>query len=383
MMASQAENDFLVRIQAFAKTELTPAAAGWSMGQSPDAAMYSKSGGLGLTGIQVPRDLGGQDLGFAVKAQVCGILAYADFGFAMSLINSHNVAARLCRSAVPTLRDRYLPSLLSGQTSACTALTEPSTGSDFAAIRTKALSDGDNWVLSGEKRWIVNGRHAGLAIVFAKCGDVDDASGIAAFLVDLTAPGVRRYAIESGFSQTSIGTGGFVLDAVELPGANLLLPAGTAFKSILTEINGARTYVAAMCNGMLRAALDQATVYGTVRHSFGKPLNAHPGWQAALERAGEALTASEDCTAKAIQLIDSAQDAQLAAAQAKIKAVESCQHHLPELMHAMGAEGLLPNYPFTRHLAATQMAALADGATNILRERVARLTRTADEKTKD
>ncbi|MBY8977953.1 acyl-CoA/acyl-ACP dehydrogenase [Rhodobacteraceae bacterium NNCM2] len=376
-----AAEQLLSDIRDFAAAEVMPAAPGWSMGQSPKEALFAKAASLGITGLQVPREHGGQGLGFRLKAQVCAALAAVDFGFAMSLVNTHNVAARLATSAPAAIRDRHLPGLLSGAVSACTALTEPAAGSDFAAIQTRSRETGQGWELTGEKRWIVNARHAGLAIVFAKCGDSDDAASIGAFLVDLTQPGVQQYPIDGAFSQTSIGTGGFVLDGAVAE--CLLLPPGAAFKSILAEINGARTYVAVMCNAMLRAALDQAADYGAARQSFGKPLAAHQAWRAALAEAETDLAAAEALSDRAVTQVDTGEDAQLSAAKAKIHAVRTCQLHLPEMLHAMGAEGLRPDYVVTRHLAAVQMAALTDGATNILRDRVARLSQPRAAQSKD
>ncbi|MCL4132418.1 UNVERIFIED_CONTAM: hypothetical protein GTU68_006267 [Idotea baltica] len=142
--------------------------------------------------MQVPVGLGGKGFDFSTRAAACGLLAGSDFGFAMSLVNSHNIALRLCEAGMEEARERYQPALLAGQMSACTALTEPGTGSDFAAIRTTAQMTDTGWVLEGEKAWIINGRHAGLSIVYAQCAEIGDSNGIGAFLVDLTAPGVER-----------------------------------------------------------------------------------------------------------------------------------------------------------------------------------------------
>jgi alkylation response protein AidB-like acyl-CoA dehydrogenase len=142
----------------------------------------------------------------------------------------------------------------------------------------------------------------------------------------------------------------------------------------MVELNAARTYVAAMCNAMTRAALSEAAQYGTERHSFGAPLAAHQAWRMPLVQAETDLAAAEALTAQATAQIDANEDAQLCAARAKIAATDCAGHHLPRLLHAMGAEGLRPARCFTRHLAAAQIAALTDGTTTMLRERVARLT---------
>ncbi|MFK7963109.1 MAG: acyl-CoA dehydrogenase family protein [Burkholderiaceae bacterium] len=371
--------DLLTEIQAFAREKVAPLAANWAFGETPSQSLLEEAAKLGLTGIQVPEEFGGHGLDFAHKTKACEVLAAFDFGLSMSLVNTQNVARKIALMAPKPIAQKFVPGLLSGKVTACTALTEPGAGSDFAAITTCATRQSGGWELNGEKAWIINGRHAGVSVVFAKCEDLGNgvqATGgesIGAFLVDLDAPGVRRYAIDSSFSQTSMGTGGFVFSGVAVPAEHLLLPPGTAFKSALGEINGARTYVAAMCCAMLRAALAQASDYGARRHTFGKPLAAHQAWRHDLVKVQTDLAAARALTDHAIELVSNQGDAQLAAAQAKIQAVEACQGGLPVLLHAMGAEGLRSDYCFTRHLGASQVAAFTDGSTAMLRERVARL----------
>lgn len=364
---------FLAGVQAFARDHVAPAAARWSQGHAPDPDVFKAAARLGLFGIELPVQAGGLGLDFRHKAEACRILAAADFGFAMAVVNTHNVALRLLRSA-PEPAKAHLPALLAGDTFACTALTEPDAGTDAAAMRTRAVETNGGWTLNGEKTWIVNGRRAGLAIVFAKCGDSDDHGSIGAFLVDLTAPGVERYAIDSAFAQTGIGTGGFILKDVRLARENLILPPGKAFRSILAEINGARAYVAAMCCGMLEAAIATVAAHGHRRLSFGKPLMEHQAWRLSLAQAETDLAASRALTDTAIAAVPGDPAAQRIAAEAKINAVQTCQRHLPALLHAMGAEGLRPEHCLARHLAAVQSAALTDGAETPLLERVAKLS---------
>ena len=366
--------DHLAAVQSFATTHLAPAAAGWGQGIAQDPALLRAAAELGLFGIELPKEAGGLGFDFAHKAAVCAILAAVDFGFAMSIVNTQNAALRLHLCA-PALAAHHLPELLSGQAAACTALTEPGAGTDVAALQTRATQTPEGWVLSGQKDWIINARHARLSIVFAKCGAGDDAAAIGAFAVDLTARGVTRQTTEAGFDQTSMGTGGFTLDAVTLPPEALILPPGTAFRTILSEINGARAYVAAMCCAMLEAAIDTVAAYGQTRTSFGKPLMDHQAWRLTLAQAQTDLAATQSLTDRAVAAIAVDPAAQILAAQAKVHAVQTCQRHLPALLHAMGAEGLRAAHGLTRHLAAVQSAALTDGAITPLLERVARLSR--------
>lgn len=356
----------------FAATVIADLAPKWSCGDTVDPAIFEEAAGFGLFGAELPREAGGLGLDFLARTERFATLAAVDFGFAMSVVNTHNVALNLVRIGTEEQRAAYLPRMLAGQISACTALTEPTAGTDFAAIVTTALQDGSDWILNGEKTWIVNGRHAGLSIVFAQTKKIGDRDGIGGFLVDLTSPGATRYPIDSGFSMTSMGTGGFHLKDVRVPGENLLLRPGHAFKDILHEINAARAYVACFCDAMLSAALHDANTYGARRTSFGKPLNSYPAWRSLTDPAANALAVNKALTKTACQHVASGEDAQISAATAKVASVEACQTHLPALLHAMGAEGLNPQRCFTRHLAAAQVAGLTDGTTLILKERLAR-----------
>jgi alkylation response protein AidB-like acyl-CoA dehydrogenase len=364
--------DFLGDVRTFARTHVEAHAAAWARGTAPDPAIALQAASIGLTRMELPIASGGLGLGFRAKVEACAILAAADFGFAMSLVNTHNVAKRIAMTAPDAVASRLLPDLLAGQASACTALTEPSAGSDAAAMRCTARPAEGGWLLDGEKTWIVNARHARLSIVYAQTGDHGDGTGIAAFLVDLTDSCCERYAVDSGFSQTSIGTGGFRLNRCFVPNDHAILPAGTAFKAILSEINGARIYVAAMCCAMVSAGLRLARAHGEARHAFGKPLDQQPAWREPLARCATRLAAAWALVEEAIVATEAGTDTRHLAAAAKVNAVALAQEQLPALLHAMGAEGLRETYPLTRHIGAAQIAALTDGSTAMLLDRLGR-----------
>lgn len=135
-------------------------------------------------------------------------------------------------------------------------------------------------------------------------------------------------------------------------------------------VNNARTYVAAMCCGMVAQALDVAYAYGSQRSTFGKPLLEHQGWRWPLADAMTDLTAARGLVQAACDRIDAGEDVPLEAAQAKLFATRMAERHLPRLSHAMGAEGLRKSQPFARHQVAARAANLVDGSTEMLLERV-------------
>jgi alkylation response protein AidB-like acyl-CoA dehydrogenase len=356
----------------FVAAHVKPNAQAWDHGLADSRAVLAEAARAGLLGLEVPVEHGGQGLSFGCKWRVAEILAAADFGLAMSVINTHNVANHLARTAAPEVVRLYLPALLSGQRTGCTALTEPGAGSDFSAIATLARRVGDEWLIDGQKAWIVNGTHADVIVVYAQTEPGGGASGIAAFVVDGSRDGFVRDPRSDSSAARGIDAGGFRLQGYRAQPRELLHPPGEAFKAALGSINGARIYVAAMCCGMVAECLRVASEYGLERHTFGKPLLGHQGWRWSLADAAIELEAARLLVDAAAARVDSGSETQTAAARAKVFATRMAGRHIAALMHAMGAEGLREHHSFLRHLAAAQVATLVDGSTEMLLERVAR-----------
>ena len=366
-----AEQGMVERARTFAAEHVRPNALAWQRGEGDSRDVLLLAAQAGLLGLQVPPDHGGQGLSFACKWRVAEVLAAADFGLAMSVINTHNVAQHLAQSAPADVASQWVPALLAGRSTGCTALTEPAAGSDFAAITTGATRVAGGWRLDGQKAWIVNATHAGVVVVYAQTAPGSGASGIAAFLVDAGRSGFSRSPPADLGAARSIDCGGFALQGFECRDDEMLHPPGQAFKAALASINGARVYVAAMCCGMVADCLRVANEYGTVRHTFGRSLHDHQGWRWSLADAAIELDAARALVERAAANVDAGRDAQGAAARAKVFATRMATRHIAALAHAMGAEGLREQQPLLRHLGAAQVATLVDGSTEMLLERVA------------
>ena len=325
---------------------------------------------LNLLGVQVPVELGGLGLPFSVKSGMAAILAEADFGFALSLINTQGVASTLANWLPAAVSQRWLGDLLSGQRIGCTCLTEPGAGSDFGAIQMQATPHGTGWRLQGEKAWIINAQVAEVMVVYAQTQPGSGAKGIAAFVVDASRPGFHR--TDRGRTETvaSLGTGGFVLDGYEVPADEMLHPPFMAFKRAMGSINMARTYVAAMATAMVVDSLRIARAYGEQRHTFGRALQEHQGWRWALADAMVDVEAAQLLIEQACTAADAQAPMDALAARAKIFATRMAGKHIASLLHALGAAGLSAQYPLSRHLAGAQVATLVDGSTEMLLERV-------------
>jgi alkylation response protein AidB-like acyl-CoA dehydrogenase len=320
---------WLEQVAAFARDVVAPGAPLWVRERRIGREAIVEAARIGLSRMEVPVAWGGLGLGFQVKAQVAELLGAADFGFTMSLINTHNVAAKLARDAPADVARRYVGELIAGRRLGCTALTEAGAGSDFGAITTRATRTAAGWRIDGAKAWITNATEVDVIVLYAQTEPGSGGRGIACFVVDATRDGFVR---EPGFAlsgQHAIGAGAFRLDAYRAADDELLHPAGQAFKAALRSINGARCYIAAMCNGMVGEALRIALQHGEARRSFGMPLAEHQGWRWRLAEASADLEAGRLLVGRAAALLQHGQDAQLAAAQAKLCCTRMAERRLP------------------------------------------------------
>jgi alkylation response protein AidB-like acyl-CoA dehydrogenase len=361
------------RAGRFAREVVLPNAARWERERRMPLDALRTAAELGLLRIQVPAALGGLGMSFFAKLRVAEALARGCMAFAFSLVNVHNTAWRIALDGADEHRARYLAALMRAERLGGAALTEPGAGSDFAAITTSARKVDGGWRLDGEKAWITNAAHGDLFVTYAQTDPAARGRGIACFLVDATRPGFERVPPFQLMGGHAIGVGGFRLVDYLAEDADLLYPPGQAFKRALTGINGARTYVAAMCCGMLEQALADTVRYGAARRSFGVSLLEHQGVRWKLAKAANDLEAARLLAYRAAAIIDTGGDALLAASHAKKFASEMIVERLSDCMQAMGAAGLREEYPVGRHIALARIANYVDGTTEIQNERIGAL----------
>ncbi len=337
----------------------------WEMGRQMPREMFVAAADAELCGLLVRPDQGGKGIGISALLKVMEELSYADMAAAFALI-VHNNHARFIDSAGSTdLIEKYLPMMIAGEIVGAFLLTEPQGGSDAAAIKTSAVSDGQEFVLNGKKAWITNSNHADLLNVFAQTDPTAGARGIASFQVPADAPGVIRLPTYEMLGGYAIGAGGFRFENVRLDRTQLLVLAGQGFKAAMAGIDIARASVAAMCVGLLRAGLDTAMPRLLSRHAFGRPLAEQQGLQWQLADVATDLRACSLLAYDAARLIDQGEKAPAAAAHAKKFATAAAFSGLNICMQAMGADGLKQEFPLARHLAAAKMAQYLDGTTEI------------------
>ena len=361
------EAALIEQAKEFTRTAVMPNAARWEHERRYATEALKAAAELGFLRIQVPKALGGLGMRYSTKLRVTEELSRGCMAFAFALVNAHNATQRIARDGTPDQIKRYLQPLMRGERRGAAALTEPGAGSDFAAIETSARKVDGGWLLNGAKAWCSN---ADMFIAYAQTNPGSRGKGIASFIIDSARPGFERMPSFQLMGGHAIGAGGFTLKDYFAPDADLFHQPGAAFKNALASINGARTYVAGMCCGMLTEALACAIRYGAERRTFGTRLIDHQGIKWKLAKVANDLEAARLLTYHAAALIDQGGDAVLPAAHAKKFASEMIVERLSDCMQAMGAAGLREEYPIGRHIALGRIANYVDGSTEIQNERI-------------
>jgi alkylation response protein AidB-like acyl-CoA dehydrogenase len=365
-----AERAVVARAKAFAEEHVAPNAARWEWERHYPLETIKAACAAGLNTIELAKAHGGQGLSFSCKLRAFEEIAKADFAFSFALINHHNACARFARDGKPEHVARLLPRMIKGDLIGCAGLSEPGVGSDFGGLEMTAVKVDGGWKLNGAKAWITNAAVAGLSIAYAQTDKSLGYRGIACFAIEAERPGFQRdkpFELHGGHA---IGVGGFRLSDYIAPDAALLKAPGEGFKAALAGINGARTYVAAMCCGMLQASLETAVRYTGQRKTFGQPVIEHQGMRWKLVDAATDLEAARLLTYRAARLIDEGADAVLPAAYAKKFATDMAVQRIADCIQAMGANGLRAEYPLARHLAGAKIAAYTDGSIEMMNERI-------------
>lgn len=364
-------SEVLEKAHAFAAAHVAPNAARWARDGVMAVDALKAAAKVGLLSFQTSKDWGGSAIGFHEKLLLLELLSRHSYDFAFSLTNTAGCAARIASEMPRAVAERYVPAMLAGERFGGSALSEPSAGSDFGGIKTRAVKDGDGWVLNGEKGWITNAAFGDVFIAYAQTDPGAGARGIGSFLVDGRRQGFERTPCERLTGGGVVGAGGFKLVNYRVRADEVVSLPGPAFKKAMSGVNQARTYVAAMCCAMVDACLETAIAYGRSRQAFGSALSEKQGWRWMAADIATDVEAGRLLVAKAADLIARNEYAALASAHAKKFATRMAVGRISDACQLMGAAGLREEYPFLRHLASARVASYTDGSTEMQNERIA------------
>jgi alkylation response protein AidB-like acyl-CoA dehydrogenase len=341
----------------FADGRIAPHAAAWDREHTFPRALFGELGELGLMGVCVPEEHGGAGADFLSYVLVLEELGRADAGVGVT------VAVHTSACELPLLAhggERFLPPLAAGEELGAFALTEPGSGSDAAALRTRAV-DGR---ISGTKQWITNGSYASTFVVFAR----EDA-GISAFVVRAGAPGFSVTREEEKMGLHSSSTADLAFE--DTPSERLGAP-GAGMRIALSTLDGGRIGIAAQAVGIAQAALDVATSYAKERHAFGGPIARFQAIQHKLADMQTEVEAARALTWRAARLKEAGRPHAVEGAQAKLFASAVARRQTGEAIQVLGGYGYTREFPAERYYRDAKVTEIYEGTSEIQKLVIAR-----------
>lgn len=357
----------------FAKTELTPNAEQWEKAGWLDENMLKQMGELGFLGMVVPEEWGGSYIDYTCYALAVEEISAgcAATGAVMSIHNSVGCTPIL-NWGTEQQKKEWVAQLASGQTLACFCLTEPQAGSEANNLRTKAVVDGDHWVLNGSKQFISNAKRAGLAIVFAVTDPQLGKKGLSAFLVPTDTPGFEVERMEQKMGLRASDTCAISLVNCRIPKENMLGPRGKGLALALSGLEGGRLGIAAQALGIARAAFEAALLYARERVQFGKPIAEHQSIANMLADMHTQINAARHMILYAARLRTAGLPCLSEASQAKLFASEMAEKVCSMAIQVHGGYGYLEDYAVERHYRDARITQIYEGTSEVQRMLIAR-----------
>ncbi len=270
-------------------------------------------------------------------------------------------------------RREFLPELASGRKLAAYALSEPDAGSDPASLRTRAVRDGDDYLLTGTKMWITNGGVADLIVVFARTGDEMNSRNISAFLVDGDSAGLARNTIHGKLGIRGSNTAELVFESCRVPAERRLGAEGDGFRIAMGVLDRSRPQIAAQALGIAAGALDVATRYAQERKQFGRTIAEFQGLQFMLADMAAQVEAARCLTHEACRAVDAGDERMtMLAAMAKLTASDTAMRVTTDAVQVLGGYGYINEFPAERMMRDAKITQIYEGTNQIQRLVIAR-----------
>ncbi|MFF8609392.1 acyl-CoA dehydrogenase family protein [Streptomyces sp. NPDC015346] len=352
--------------EEFVAREVAPHVVEWDRAENVDKAIVKKLGAVGFLGLTIPEEYGGSGGDHLSYCLVTEELGRGDSSVRGIVSVSLGLVAKTIASwGSEDQKRRWLPRLASGDAVGCFGLTEPGTGSDAGSLTTRAVRDGDAYVINGSKMFITNGTWADVVLLFARTGDAPGHKGVSAFLVPTDAPGLTRRTIHGKLGLRGQATAELVLQDVRVPAAAMMGPEGKGFSLAMSALAKGRMSVAAGCVGIAQAALDAAVRYAGEREQFGKPIASYQLVQELISDIAVDVDAARLLTWRVADLIDRGQDFATAASKAKLYASEAAVRAANNALQVFGGYGYIDEYPVGKLLRDARVMTLYEGTSQI------------------
>ncbi|MEU7283300.1 acyl-CoA dehydrogenase family protein [Streptomyces sp. NPDC045431] len=370
-LPTEESRDLIALVRDIAQREIAPRAA-----EEEDAGRFPREiftllSEAGLLGLPYGSDFGGGDQPYEVYLQVLEELAAArltvGLGVSVHSLSCHGLAAYGTKEQ----RTEHLPAMLGGGLLGAYCLSEPSSGSDAASLCTRAVRDGDDWVIDGTKAWITHGGIADFYTVMARTGG-EGARGITAFLVPGDAEGLTAAAPEKKMGMKGSPTAQLHFDGVRVPDARRIGDEGQGFAIALSALDSGRLGIAACAVGVAQAALDEAAAYATQRQQFGHPIADFQGLRFLLADMATQIEAGRALYLAAARLRDAGRPFSREAAMAKLFCTDAAMRVTTDAVQVLGGYGYTADFPVERYMREAKVLQIVEGTNQVQRMVVAR-----------
>lgn len=354
-------------VRNFAQTEITPFIEQMEQGEFP-RHLLKKMGELGLMGITAPVEYGGAEMDFT--SYILAIHELSKVSAVMGVILSVHTSVGtnpILYFGSDVQKKKYVPKLAAGEYIGAFCLTESGAGSDAGSLKTRAVRDGDDYVLDGSKVFITNGGEADVYIVFASTNSEAGTSGVSAFIVEKDTPGFIVGKDEKKMGLHGSRTVQLTFENMRIPAENLLGEEGQGFKIAMANLDVGRIGIAAQSLGIAEAALEAATNYAKERVQFGKPIAQQQAVGFKLADMATAVEASKLLVYRAAHLRSEGLPCGKEASMAKLFASQTAMDTAIEAVQIFGGYGYTEDYPVERYFRDAKVTQIYEGTSEIQR----------------
>jgi alkylation response protein AidB-like acyl-CoA dehydrogenase len=352
----------------FATRELAPHAAEWDRNGGFPADMYKRMGALGLMGMLVPEEYGGAEAGHLSYALAMEEISAGDVGTASAMsVNNSLVCSGLAGFGSQDQKERFLKPLAQGDMLGAFGLTEPHTGSDASALRTRAVLNGNVFILNGSKQFITNGAKADVALIIAVTDPDAGKKGLSCFIVPTDTPGFTVLKIEEKLGQRAHDTAQLIFEDIRLTPDLMLGEAGQGYRIALSNLESGRIAIASQALGAARGAYEAALAYAKERETFGKPIIEHQAVSFRLADMATEIEAARLLTHHAARLSDAGLPCIKEASMAKLYASEMAERVCSNAIQTFGGYGYLNDFPVERYWRDVKVCQIYEGTSDVQR----------------
>ncbi|MGV9884209.1 acyl-CoA dehydrogenase family protein [Streptomyces sp. NPDC003006] len=363
--------DLLSLVRDLVRREIAPRAAEEEEAGRFPREVFTLLSESGLLGLAYDSEFGGGDQPYEVYLQVLEELAAARLTVGLG-VSVHSLSCHaLAGYGTKEQQTEHLPAMLGGGLLGAYCLSEPASGSDAASLRTKAVRDGDNWVVDGTKAWITHGGVADFYTVLARTGG-EGARGVTAFLVPGDAEGLSAAPPEKKMGMKGSPTAQIHFDGVRVPDSRRIGDEGQGFAIALSALDSGRLGIAACAIGVAQAALDEALAYATERRQFGRPIADFQGLRFMLADMATQIEAGRALYLSAARLRDAGRPFAKQAAMAKLLCTDAAMKVTTDAVQVLGGYGYTADFPVERFMREAKVLQIVEGTNQIQRMVIAR-----------